>query len=175
MMSNTIIRYSILFIICILLQVLIFNNIVLFHLAVPIVFIYFIIRLPIDIKHIYLFPLAFLLGLIVDIFSDTPGVNALACTLIAAIRSPMYYAYMAKDDITSRLTPGISTMGIWDYSKYLLTFILIYCVLVFSIEYFSFADVKDIAIMSASSTILTFVLLLGTDSLIPINANYLHK
>ena len=169
-MANTILRYGLLFIICILLQVLIFNQIALFHIAVPIVFIYFIIRLPIYLKLSYLFTLSFLLGLIVDIFSDTPGVNALACTLIAAIRTPIYYAYMAKDDITVRLTPGISTMGFLDYSKYLLTFIVIYCLLVFTIEYFSFADVKGIVILSAASSAITYVILLAADSLIPVKS-----
>ena len=169
-MTHKLIRYILLFFVCILLQVLIFNRIALFNIAFPVVFIYFIIRLPIDLKLSYTFTLAFLLGIIVDIFSDTPGVNALACTLIAAIRTPIFYAYMAKDDNTVRMTPGISTMGIIDYSKYLLTFVVIYCVLAFTIEYFSFADVKGIVIMSSASAALTFVLLLATDSLIPVKS-----
>lgn len=167
-MSNTIIRYFFLFIICVLAQTLIFNRIALFHVAMPIFFVYFIIRLPINLKLSYLFTFAFLIGLTVDVFSDTPGVNALACTLIAAIRTPIYYAYMDKDDITARLTPGVSTMGMMEYCKYLLSFIVVYCVLVFSIEYFSFASVKDIAIISASSAAFSFVILLATDCLIPV-------
>ena len=167
-MTNTIIRYTLLFIICVLLQALIFNKIILFHIAVPIIFIYFILRLPINLKLTYVFTLAFLLGLIVDIFSDTPGVNALTCTLVAALRVPIYFAYMTKDDTTIRLTPCVSTMGLMEYSKYLFTFILIYCIIAFSIEYFSFADVKDIVIMSAGSSALTFILLLTFDCLIPV-------
>ncbi|MCH5225494.1 MAG: rod shape-determining protein MreD [Muribaculaceae bacterium] len=166
-MSASILRYGLLFLVCVLLQVLIFNNIVLFHVAVPIVFIYFIIHLPINLKLSYVFTFSFLLGLIVDVFSDTPGVNALACTLTSALRIPIYYAYVAKDDVTSRQIPTISTLGIIEYSKYLLTFIVVYCLLAFSIEYFSFADVKEIAIMTGSSAVLTFILLLAFDSLIP--------
>lgn len=166
-MTNSVLRYFLLFILCVLVQALIFNKIILFHVAVPIIFIYFIIRLPINLKSSYLFILAFFLGLIVDIFSDTPGVNALACTLIAALKTPIYYAYMPKDDTTSRLTPGVSTMGIWEYSKYLVTFIVIYALLAFSIEYFSFADVKGLVIMVASSSLLSYIILLAIDCLIP--------
>ncbi|MCH5227488.1 MAG: rod shape-determining protein MreD [Muribaculaceae bacterium] len=169
-MGNKSLKYLFLFILCVLLQVLIFNRIVLFHIAVPIIFIYFIIRLPINLKLSYVFTLAFLLGLIVDIFSDTPGVNALACTLIAALRLPIYYAYMNKDDTTNRLTPGVTTMGIMAYSKYLLTFIVIYSVFAFTIEYFSFADVKGIVIMSAASSVFTFIILLAVDCLIPVKS-----
>lgn len=166
-MTNTLLKYFCLFIACILLQVLIFNRIILFHVAVPIIFIYFIVRLPIDIKLPYLFTLAFLLGIIIDIFSDTPGVNALACTLIAAIRKPVFFAYMTKDDMTERMTPCVSTMGIMEYCKYLLTFVVIYCLLVFTIEYFSFADVKSIVILTGASSVFTFIVLLGADCLIP--------
>ncbi|MCH5240114.1 MAG: rod shape-determining protein MreD [Muribaculaceae bacterium] len=163
----TVLKYLILFCVCVLLQVFIFNHIILFHVAIPIVFIYFLIKLPIDIKLIYLFTLAFCLGLIIDIFSDTPGVNAMACTLIAALRIPIYYAYIPKDDTTARLTPGISSMGIAAYSKYILTFIVIYCLLTFSIEYFSFADVKSIAVLVAASSLFTFIVLITFDCLIP--------
>ena len=169
-MTYKILQYTFLFLVCVLFQVLVFNRIILFNIAIPIIFIYFLIRLPINLKLYYVFTLAFILGLIIDIFSDTPGVNALACTLIAALRIPIYYAYMEKDDITSRLTPCISTMGFVDYSKYLLTFIVIYCVFVFTIEYFNFADVKDIVIMSSASSVLTFVILLAVDSLIPVKS-----
>lgn len=169
-MANTIIRYFTLFIICILVQALIFNKIVLFHVAVPIVFIYFIVRLPINLKLPYLFTFAFLIGVIIDIFSDTPGVNALACTLIAALKTSIYYAYMAKDDTTSRLTPSVSTMGLIEYSKYLLTFVVVYCFLAFTIEYFSFADVKAIVILTSASTLFTFIILLAIDCLIPVRS-----
>ena len=164
-MGNSILRYILLFILCVLAQALIFNRIILFHVAVPMVFIYFIIRLPINLKLGYLLTFSFLIGLIVDIFSDTPGVNALACTLIAALKNPIYYAYMSKDDITMRLTPGVATMGMLEYSKYMLTFVVIYCILAFSIEYFSFADVKEIAILSGASSVFTFIILLAVDCL----------
>lgn len=149
----------------ILVQVLICNHIAIFNVAVPLVFIYFIIRLPIDISSNLLYTLAFLLGFMVDIFSDTPGVNSLSCTLLAVVKKPVLYAYVQRDDRTKQITPSISTLGITPYSKYLLTIVAIYCVLTFTIEYFNFADVKDIVIMSAASCVLTFALLLGIDSL----------
>ena len=166
-MNNDNIKYTILFLICIITQSLIFNHIVLFHVAIPVVFIYFIIRLPISMKLSWVFTLAFLTGITMDIFSDTPGVNALACTLIAALKTPVYYAYVPKDDITCRLVPSIANIGIINYGKFLLTFIAIYCFLAFTIEYFSFADVKDIVILTSASTLFSFIILFAVDSLIP--------
>ncbi|MDE6578371.1 MAG: rod shape-determining protein MreD [Muribaculaceae bacterium] len=150
----------------VLVQVLICNHIAIFDVAMPIVFIYFLIRLPISLGLSVLFTLAFVLGFTVDIFSDTPGVNALACTLLAALRRPVYYAYVPRDDKTKDLIPSISSLGVGTYSKYLVTLVGLYCFLNFSIEYFNFADIEEILLLSVSSSLLTFLALLAIDCLI---------
>lgn len=165
-MSKEVLQFAVIFILTITVQVLICNHIALFNVAVPIVFIYFIIRLPMDIGKGLLYTLAFLSGLLVDIFSDTPGVNALACTLLAAVKRPVYYAYVPRDDKTRSLVPSVSTLGLSTYCKVLVTMVGIYCLLAFTIEYFNFADVKEIAVLASSSCLLTFILLLATDCLI---------
>lgn len=161
-MSNTIVN-SILFVILILAQVLIFNHIMLFNVAVPFVFIYFIIRLPISLSTNWLLTLSFLAGFCVDVFSDTPGLNSLSCTLLAVIKRPAFFAYVPKDDRTKDADPSVTSLGVAVYCKYLLTMVAAYCLLLFSIEYFTFAAVEDIAIMAGASTLLTFLLILGLD------------
>ncbi|MDE7160538.1 MAG: rod shape-determining protein MreD [Muribaculaceae bacterium] len=165
-MSKDILSFAVLFVVMILLQALIFNHIVLFSVAVPLVFIYFIIRLPISLPTGWLLTFSFLLGLAVDVFSDTPGVNALGCTLLAAMKRPAFFAYVPRDDKTKEAEPTLSTLGWVPYCKYLLTMTGIYCFLALAIEYFNFASVKTIAIMTVASTILTFLLLLAVDCLI---------
>lgn len=165
-MAKSLFGYIALFICLILAQVLICNHIFIFNVAIPVIFIYMIIRLPMNMSVNNVLTIAFFSGLIVDIFSDTPGVNAMACTLTAMIRRPILYSYIPKDDRTKEIMPSISSLGMVVYSKYLLTFTLIYCVLIFSIEYFSFANLQEIIIMSLSSSVLSFLLLLGIDSLV---------
>ena len=165
-MNKEIIKFALLFIVMLLAQVLICNHIAIFNVAVPIIFIYFIIRLPISLGNGILFTLAFIMGLSVDIFADTLGVNALACTLLAAMKRPIYYAYVPKDDKTKYLTPSISSLGVGVYCKYLVTSVGLYCLMVFTIEYFNFANLKEIIILAASSCLLTFIMLLAIDSLI---------
>ena len=165
-MIKEVIKFSILFILILLVQVLICNHIALFNVAVPIVFIYFIIRLPIELGNGWLFTLSFFMGLCVDIFADTPGVNALACTLLASFKRPIFYAYVPKDDKTENIFPSLSSLGVAPYCKFLVTMVGVYCLMVFTIEYFSFSDVKEILIMSASSCVLSFIILLSIDCLI---------
>ena len=165
-MNKDILKFTGLFILMFVLQVVICNHIAIFNVAVPIIFIYFNSRLPMSLNQGWLFTLAFLMGLCVDIFSDTLGVNALSCTLMAGLKKPVYYAYVPRDDKTKDLTPSISSLGAATYCKYLVSLIGIYCLLVFGIEYFSLANVEEIVILSASSCLLTFIILLAIDSLI---------
>lgn len=165
-MNKDILKFTAIFIIVVLAQVLICNHIVLFGVAVPIVFVYFIIRLPIGMNTNILLTLSFLLGLLIDIFSDTPGVNALACTLIAMAKKNILFAYIPRDDRTKNIIPTLSSLGTAIYTKYLFSMVALFSMLVFSIEYFNFANVMDIAVMSASSCLFSFLLLLGIDSLV---------
>ena len=87
-------RYLFLFVIVVLLQVIIGNNIHLFGVAIPFFYIYFILRLPLSLSVNWVMTLAFVLGLTIDIFSNTPGMNALACVVLAALRKPVLNLYV---------------------------------------------------------------------------------
>ncbi|MDE5773134.1 MAG: rod shape-determining protein MreD [Muribaculaceae bacterium] len=156
-MIKTVLSYFLMFVLLILVQVLVFNHIALFSIAIAFIFIYFIISLPLSLSTNLLLLLSFATGFIVDVFSDTPGVNSLSCTILAILKRPVFYAYVPRDDKTKVMNPTIMTIGWAAYSKYLFTMCAIYSLLVFSIEYFSFADVKDILIMSLGATLFTFI------------------
>ncbi|MDE6811565.1 MAG: rod shape-determining protein MreD [Muribaculaceae bacterium] len=171
-MNRSLIILAFLFPVLILMQVLIFNHIMLFNLAVPFVFIYFIVRFPIGVSGSWAITFAFIMGLIVDIFSDTLGVNALACTILAGVKPSVFYAYVPRDDKTKNIVPTISSVGWQNYSKYLITLTTIFCLLEFGIEYFSYASLQDIILMAVASSLLTFIVILGIDSLLPSDNQY---
>lgn len=165
-MDKTIFSNLVLLACLVIIQVLVCNNIMLFNVAMAFVFIYVIIRLPMDLGTSWLLTWAFFSGLSVDIFSDTPGVNSLACTLLAMLKRPMLYAYIPRDDRTKNIVPSLTSLGFSVYGKYLFSMSSIYCLLAFTIEYFNFADVKEIVIMTVASSAFTFMILLGVDSLL---------
>lgn len=164
-MGRNIIQYTTLFVILILVQVLICNHIMLFGVAVPILFFYFILRLPMGMPVKGVLTLAFLIGVIMDISSDTPGVNALSCTILAVCRRPVYHAFTGNDETLAIAIPSISTLGPTVYIKYLFTCVLLYCTICVSIEYFTFVDIQRTLSIIGGSTLLSFILMLGVDSL----------
>jgi len=67
-------------------QVLILNNINFLGYINPYVYILFIILFPIKNTRVFFLLLSFLMGLTIDIFSDSGGIHAAACVTIAYAR-----------------------------------------------------------------------------------------
>ena len=88
-MNNAVINTALRFIILILVQVLILNNINFLGYINPYVYILFILLYPVKNNRTLFVFLSFLLGLFVDIFSDSGGVHAASSVLIAYIRPPI--------------------------------------------------------------------------------------
>lgn len=165
-MDKNFISYILLFVILVLIQILLLNHIVLFNSAVCLIFIYFLIKLPINLSPNLLLTLGFFIGLSVDILSDTPGLNALCCTILASLKKPVFYAYEQHDDQKRNISPSIGTMGFFNFSKYTFSLSAIYCLLAFFVEFVNFSDVVQILIKAGASTVFTFLVILALDSLI---------
>ena len=85
-MNNSVFIHTFRFILLVLLQVVVFNNINFLGNINPYLYIVFIALFPVKNNRIIIIFLSFLIGLSVDIFSDTGGIHAAACVLIAYIR-----------------------------------------------------------------------------------------
>ncbi|MBD5213615.1 MAG: rod shape-determining protein MreD [Bacteroidales bacterium] len=164
-MGKTIISYILLFVVLVAAQAVVFNHICLFGMAVPLVFIFFILRLPVGIGINTLLTLSFLLGLTVDIFSDTPGMNALDCTILAALRNPILRLYMPREDDLANTIPSMKTLSPSVFLKYVVTATTLYCILYFILESFTFFALRQLVLRIVASTLLTFIFIVCIDSL----------
>ena len=164
-MAKEIIRFLILFVVLTVAQAVVFNHLCLFNVAVPLVFIYFIIKLPVNLLVNWTMTVSFLLGLTVDIFSNTQGFNALACTVLAAVRLPLLRLYFPREDDMANPDPSLQTLGPGVYMKYLVTMVTAYCTLFFLIEAFTFHLWLLMLARIVASSLLTFVILLAFDSI----------
>jgi rod shape-determining protein MreD len=85
-MGSVVFRNSVRFVLAVLAQVLICNHIDFMGYINPMVYIYFIFLFPFNANRSLFRVIAFLLGLTIDLFSDSGGANAAACLIIAYIR-----------------------------------------------------------------------------------------
>ncbi|MBD5225719.1 MAG: rod shape-determining protein MreD [Bacteroidales bacterium] len=164
-MAKEALKFALMFVLLILAQVVVFNHICLFGVAIPLVFIYFVIKLPLTLGINWVMTLSFLLGLTVDIMSNTQGMNALACTILAVTRAPVLHLYMPRQETISNPEISCNTVGTAVFMKYALTLCAIYCALFFIIESLTFFDPMLLALKIVSSTLLTFVVIMAFDSL----------
>ncbi len=162
-MTRTAFFYFILAVILVMCQVVVFNHICLFGVAVPFVFIYLLITLPLTINRSAYISIAFFLGLFVDIFSDTAGLYALGCTIMAALRHPVIRLYFNREDEMTESRPSIESLGPGVFIRYALTLTAIFSTVVTLADSFTFFDPVKILLIIVGSTLLTTALIVALD------------
>lgn len=163
-MAKEFIKYALMFVILVVAQAVVFNHLCLFNVAVPLVFVYFVLKLPTTLPVGWVITLSFLLGFTVDIFSNSPGMNALACTVCGALRLPVLRLYYPREEDMTDPEPSSRTLGAAAFMKYAGTMTAAYCLLFFFIEAFAFHDWVLMLLRAGASAVLTFVIMLAIDS-----------
>lgn len=163
MKAISILRESLLFVVLVLLQVLLFNRISIFGLAVPILYLYFLIKLPYGRNRFYVIISGFLLGLIIDVFLNTPGMNAAATTIVATFRGVILNLFYPKNEY-EELVPSILVSAA-AFIKFTIVMVLLHQILLFFIEAFTLFNLTATLTRIGASSLLTIVLILALDSL----------
>lgn len=160
-MLSSYIRFTILFVILVLLQVLILDHISFLGYATPFIYIYLILKLPIGINRYLIILIGFLLGFIIDLFCNTPGMNAAATTCIAFFRRPIQGLFFERDDFES-YTPSLSVLGA-GFMKYVILSVLIHHTILFLVESFSYFNIIVVLLKILSSSIITSLLIFAIE------------
>jgi rod shape-determining protein MreD len=148
----------------ILLQVLLLNRISLFGIATPVLYIYFLLKLPRGKNLFYVIISGFLMGLIIDIFLNTLGMNAAATTIVAAFRKPVMNLFFEKEEY-NEFVPGIYTAA-GPFVRFTILMVLLHLTLLFFIESFTLFNLMNTLLRIASSSFISILLIIALDSLI---------
>lgn len=152
------------FIILVLFQVLVLNNIQFLGYVNPYIYVLFIIALPIQTPRWFSLLLAFAIGLTIDAFSNTMGMHAFATVLIAFLRNGIIKLFTAIEE-GNNPTPSFHTFGVGAYIKYLITIVLIHHATLFYLESFSLAHLWIVSSKMLLSSIVTTLFIIGIQSL----------
>lgn len=146
----------------VLLQVLILNNMDIAGYATPFLYIYLIVKFESDTPRNTLMLWAFFLGLAVDVFSDTPGMNAAASVLLAFMRPLLLRLFIPRDTLDV-LVPAVHSMGVSPFLKYLIASILVHHEMLLTLEFFSFAHLNSLLLRILASTLLSVACLMAVE------------
>lgn len=149
---NSIIR----FVVLILAQALLFNNINFMGYVNPYPYILFILLFPINNNRTLFVFLSFMLGLFVDIFSNSGGVHAAACVTIAYIRPAVLK--FAFGMIYEHQTIKFSNTDFGNRLIYFSILIVIHHFIMFMLEIFNISNIILTLQKTLFSSIFTIIL-----------------
>lgn len=107
---------------------------------------------------------AFFCGLILDAFSNTPGVAAGAMTATAFIQYPLLHAIAPKDAVEDAV-PSIKLFGKYSYISYIAILMAVHHFMYFLLEAFSFFNATNLLLRFLGSYILSILLALSIELL----------
>lgn len=155
-MNSTVLINIARFILLIAAQVVIFNNFNLFGFINPFPYILFIMLFPVNGNRNVLLLTSFLLGLIMDMFSNSGGVHAASCLVLAFVRPAIFkfsfglsyeYQTVRLDDV---LTP--------ERFSFILISVIIHHFTLFLLEVFRLVFFWDVLLRTLYSTIFSIVI-----------------
>lgn len=145
-------------------QVLVLNNIHLFGCATPLLLVYIIIIMPADAPRWLSLLTGFVLGIVSDIFSNTPGVATTTLTASAFLQPFLLKLFISREAPES-LSPSMASLGNMKFLFYSFIQVLFYCIVFFSLQGFTFFHFGQWALFAGGSTALTFILLLTIEKI----------
>jgi rod shape-determining protein MreD len=144
------------FILLLAVQIIIFNNMNFLGYISPYPYLLFIILYPVNSNKSGLLAASFLLGLIMDLFSNSAGFHTTACVILAYYRPYLFkfafglsyeYQTIKLNDV---LTPERFT--------FLLLSVVIHHIVLFALEAFKFTLILDILLRTVLSSIFTLII-----------------
>lgn len=151
------------FILLVILQVLVLNNIQFLGYINPYLYILFVLSLPYQTPKWLTLILAFSIGLTIDVFSNTMGMHAFATVFVAFMRTGVINLFTSIEE-GNNPTPSFHTFGVSAYIKYIVLIILMHHTVLFFLEAFSFVHFWIICTKILLSSLITIFFVLGVQS-----------
>lgn len=156
MTSQALVNSGIRFVLLLLLQGFIFNQVgwgwggkeLLFIFVYPL----FVALLPLRMPRPLVILLGFIMGLSVDLVSETLGLHAAALCFTAYCRPFVLRLFEPRDGYNIKANPTVQDLGLEWVLRYLAVLLLLHCLFFFLVQTFSILFIVDITL----KTLLTF-------------------
>ncbi len=156
-MQKNVFKYSLLFLLLLVLQIVLLNNIRISGYAYPQIYILFILILPVGIAPWLLLVSAFALGLVMDMFSNSLAIHTAASVFMAFCRPGVIKMVAGKVFSDDTYRPGFQSFGGYSLFTYVVFLVLLHHLTLFFLEVFRFTEVLHTlsrALLSASLSVI---------------------
>jgi rod shape-determining protein MreD len=155
------IKYGFMFMVLVLVQVLIFNQVHLGGYISPFIYILFVMLLPVNTPRYLLLILGFLLGLTIDVFTNSLGMHAAATVFIAFIR-PVVIRSISNREEDRHEYPGLMQNSFSWFLYYSIIMVFAHHLIFFYLEFFTFTHFFTTLLRVILSSLLSvFIIILS--------------
>lgn len=120
----------------------------------------FILLLPIKMQRVWVLLIAFVFGLSIDFFYDSPGVHAAASVFIAFIRTGLFRIMEPRGGYDTKLSPNKHNFGMTWFTQYTGILMFLHLFLIFMLDVFDMGYLGSIFLKTILSYILSMLLLI---------------
>ena len=152
---NRIIRYTGAFVLLVVLQLIIFNNIEFSGYINPYVYLMFILILPVSIPSWILLLLSFFTGTVIDLFTGTLGVHAFATVLAGFVRPWVLSLNVTAEGAEGDTSPSTYRSSLRWFLVYTVTVVFVHHLALFLVEIFSLRHFFHTLLRVLLSTVVT--------------------
>lgn len=150
-----ILRNIVRFLVVILFQVLVMDNVMINGYLIPQVYILFILLMPFETPRGMQLVSGFLLGMGIDLFLNTPGMHTFATVAVAFVRPYFLNLLAPRDGYEPDSFPRIHYYGFLWFLKYTVIIVFIHHFILFYLEVFQLNDFLPTLLRVILSSILS--------------------
>lgn len=129
--------YILLFAVVAMLQTFFFNHLTLWSCFAPMVYVAFVMMLPLNMSSIWVLLSGLVMGVTMDFAMGTAGLNTIATLFVAYLRWPLLNLILGAEVVRDGGLPTVSRMGQRQFVQYLTIMPVLHGVVFFGLEFFS--------------------------------------
>ena len=156
------IRQIVRLVVVVLLQVLLFDNLQIAGWGLPMVYVLFLMNLPVQVPRWAEMLIGAIVGVVFDVWHSSLGVNMAACVAFCYLR-PILLGNLIQDLERVKGEVCSASIGSIEYVKSLAILTIVHHLLVFSLESWSWHNWWIVLLQTLLSSVLTILIIMGYD------------
>jgi hypothetical protein len=154
---NLITKYIGLFVVAIVLQLFLFDSLNLSSYINPMVYIAFIVLLPMNARPFWVLVLGLVTGVLMDVTEGGAGLYTIATLAVAYVRPFVLNLVVGKEYVDEGGAPSVKSIGAGKFARYASIVVYLQCIVFFSLEAINWHYFYLVALKIALSGGLTFL------------------
>ena len=156
--------FILLFAVAAMLQIFFFNNLLLWSCFAPLVYVAFVVMLPLNAPSIVVLLAAMAMGVTMDFTMGTAALNTIATLAVAYLRRPILNLTLGAEIVRDGGIPTVQRMGRRQFWQYLTIMVVLHCAIFYGFEAFTLSNLWHQLVrfvVSASASILFVALIIA--------------